>query len=346
MSAGDNIQDLRKNFAISNRWVNTIYNGYGIIKQRILRHIWQHPDIQQCIWAGIKGKGAQFKGEDDYLVPLDMSTIVHFNNYYQVRKALKEMSTQDISVYWDPTYKHFRPDDFRKGPLLNGFDVTREKRIVNIRIKKSIAQALVRVDPGEKRGTPAHFTQFDCETMQYSRCKYMQPLYLMICSYANNKNSGFQVDIETLRLRLQVEEKYKGYADLNKYILKFLQEELKRFGKWCFNHSPIKTGKTVTAISFKIFKNKTPFNYNDSWLKLQRALDGDDNMPWFKQISFDQRENFNYLLTPGMYDLDEVYKKLQHIHAGIVKKKNNREKIHSIFMYVQRALHERFPPPA
>ena len=271
-----------------------------------------------------------------------MSKIVHFNNYYQVRKALNEMSSQDIQ-YYTGNYKHCNKEDYAQGPLISGYEPTKEKRIVNIRIKKAVALLLVKIDKGD-RGLPAHFTKFDRETMAYSRCKYMLPLYLMISSYANNKNSGFEIPIDELRLRLQVEEKYQGFADMNKFILKHLQEELKRFGKYCFNYTPVKSGKTVKSLTFKIFKNKTPFNYNDTWLNIQRALDGEKDMPYYKRITFEQREEFNYLLTPGKYDLEAVYKKLEHTHANIVKNKAKGAPIKNVFNYLIKALHDAFPP--
>ena len=226
-----------------------------------------------------------------------------------------------------------------------------------IGIKRALALRMIAVDINKKTGRPAHFTKYDRETLGMwvpktderpagftgSRCKYMQPLYWLICSYAENRTSGFDISVEQLRMHLQVEEKYKGFADMNKYILKHLQAELQRFGKYCFNYSPVKDGKTVKRITFKIFKNNTPFNFNDSWLKIQSALDGANGLHYYKRLTFDQRDEFNYLLT-GKFDLDKVLKKLQHVHINIEKQRAQTHKLPNVFTYLRASLHKEFPP--
>ena len=347
----------RKEFVISNRWVNSIFTGYGVIKQRIFRYIIEQIEVQECLWASIKGKRPQING--DYPIELDMSRIVHWNNYAQVRQALREMSEDDVSIYWNESYEgKIIPEHYKKGPLLIGFNPHPSiKGKVIVGIKRALAMKMIAVDLSKKTGRPSHFTKYDRETLGMwvqkddsrpagftgSRCKYMQPLYWMICSYAENKSSGFDITMEELRMRLDVEEKYKGFADMNKYILKHLQAELQHFGKYCFNYTAHKTGKTVTKLTFKIFKNKTAFNFNDAWLKIQAALDGANNLHYYKKLKFEERDEFNYLLT-GKFNLDEVFVKLKDVHQEIEKKKNTPGRVNNVFTYLRTSLHKKFPP--
>ncbi len=336
-------QDTRNILSMSNRWTNTVYTGYGRLKQRIFL------ELLQLMQSQIKK--VMFNGGDittlipaghDFIVALDMNKVANYNNYYQVRTAVKEMSTQAIDIYADPTFKK---QEFFTLPLLNGYDATKEKRIILVRIKKNIAELMMHVDYKRNKSTgkwrAEQYVQFDRETINYSSSRYMFPLYTMISSYS--EKGGFNISVEELRLRLQVPDKYAGFDNLNRFVLKHIQEELKRCGgKYSFNYTQEKQGNKVKRLAFKVFANNVKFNYNDVWLKIQRALT--EELPHFARLTDEQREETNYLLN-GSYNLDEVLKKILKIHAVIETKKQNREKISSVFQYLLRGLHEKFPPP-
>ena len=351
----------RKEFVISNRFTNSIFNGYTLIQQRIFRYMIEQADVQQCLWASIRGKRSQLTGEGNYCFELDMSKIVHWNNYHQVREALNKMMQTQISVYWDDTFKAnpgAGADHYRTGNLVASWEPhEKEKKKVYVYVHRDIAlKWIINVDRDIKTKNPSHFTKYDRETVGMwmpktedrpaqwtgSRCKYMQPLYLLMCSYAGR--GGIDITVEQLRSLLQVEEKYKGFADMDKYILKHLQEECKRFGKYCFNYDKVKTGKTVTSLKLKIWKIKTEFNFDDAWLKIQSALDGANNLHYYKRITFEQRAEFDYLLT-GKFDLDEVLQKLKKVHDNIHKTRTNTGKLPNVFTYLRKSLHEKYPPP-
>jgi Initiator Replication protein len=331
-------KDPRTLLFISNRWVNSIYSQYGIIKQRILLELLNDPNIQKGIKASMNGnKNLLPPGNEDIIIPLDMRTIVYYNNYHQVRKAVEEMSRDTIEIYLDPTYKGWGPESYRTAPLLHGFDSTKDRRIINIKIKRSIIDLILQVD--RKNGAPLHYTKFDKETIRNSSCKYMLPMYTMLCSYGEKQ--GFTMSIEQLRLRLQIEEKYQGFDNMNKFILKHLQKELQISGKFIFNFTPVRIGKKVTALQFKVIANKSKLDPNHAWLKIQRALE--QELPYFMRFTPEQREQFNYLLT-GNYDLDQAVKKLHHIHQQIIKNKQQLRPVRNVFKYTLEVMQTAFPP--
>ncbi len=333
-------KDLKLLF-ICNRWVNTIYSNYGVVKQRILLEILKA--VQGQILQVMNGKKVvDFNiTNQGVMLQLDMSLISHHNNYFRIREAVKEMSTKPIQIYNDPTFKG--PVYF-PAPLLAGYEVTNKKRVINLYIKKQIIELLLHVDYKPDKKTREYkaqqYTKIDMAPLapELISCKYTYPLYSMICSYANR--GGFTIGIEDLRRRLQVEEKYKGFDNFHRYVLKHVQTALQATGQFGFNFEFVKTGKEIKKVVFKIFSNKK-YDPNHVWVRIVQALNKD--LPYFARFSQEQREQFNYLLN-GDKDLDKVYTKLQHIHKALVKRHQSGDAARNPFQYTLKAIHEEFPP--
>lgn len=325
---------------MSNKWVNTIYTAYGTVKQRIFLEVLQ--SLQEKILQVMRGaRVTDFKVMDIHAIDIDMSRLVHYNNYHQVRKAVKEMCEQPIRIYNDISYKTFQYAD--PTPLLHAFKATSDKKILRIGIKKNIAELLLHVDfsrSGKNAGKAFQYTKFDTLALDRVHCssKYTFPIYTKICSYG--EKSGFEMPIDELREWLQVEEKYKGFDNFHRYVLKHVQKELQISGKYGFNFSVKKTGKVVKSVVFKIFNNEK-YDPNHIWLKLRRALT--EELPYFARFTDEQREQFNYLLQG--HDLEKVYAKFQHIHKALVKRKEAGDAVNKPFIYTIRVIHDAFPPP-
>lgn len=329
--------DQQKTYScISNRWINSIFRNYGVLKQRIFREIIEQ--LQPAIKSNFQGKTILFKPGLELCLDLDMSRIMRYNNYYQVKKALKEMCTDLVDIYNDSSYKSFTKESFRPAPLLQSWEPNKG-RMVKVVIKKNIAELLMNLDK-KNVSIPIHFTLFKPLKNIEMSCKYTYPLHMLMSTYAGK--AGFTMTLEELRTRIQVEEKYKGFDNFNKKILKHVQAELKIFGQYCFNYTTIKTGKTVKKLIFKVWANTTKLDENHIWLKIQKALQED--LPHFLKFSADEREHFNYLLT-GKYNLQEVYDKLHYIHKAIEKKYNTPNRIPNVWAYTWKAMHNDFPPP-
>lgn len=337
--------DQNNTLFMSNRWAKSLYTGYGLVKQRVFMQL-----LQQCkeqilaVGNGFPMDRFDFLKTPDQTLPLalDISKISHYNNYYLVRKHIKEMCTSPVHIYSDPTFKSrqyhpAQPLFLQHKPDANG--------IVWVRMRKEIAELLLHVDTkkisehGRTRIAPKQYTSFDRNVIDRSSSKYMYPLYTMICSWAGNK--GVTVTMDELRARLQVEDKYKDTHNLIRFVLRHIQKELDIFGKYCFNFTTIKTGRTITGIQFKIWENKKAADLDHIWLQIQRALR--QELPYFMRITDDQREELNYLFT-GNYDLDAVYRKLHYVHKLLVKKKENNERTNDVFAYLLIAIHNDFPP--
>lgn len=336
---------------MSNRWYRTVYTGYGRIKQKIFLQILQQ--CQEYISAVMNYKGygdplKQFnflKSANDLELPLDMSKICHYNNYFQVRTALQEMSRDPIDIYFDPTFKK---KEYVTAPLLNCMEPFEKGKIVRLRIKKSIVELLLHVDRKKEKDpktkeeiwVPKQYCEFDRDTLKHTSTKYMWPLYTMICSWASK--GGFTMDVAELRTLLQVEEKYKGFDNLNRFVLQHVEKELQIFGLYNFSFLPIKKGRDIVAVQFKVFKSKNEINTTHAWMKFQKALNED--LPYFARLTYEQREWFNYLLT-SKYSIDEATNKLHHVHKALIKRREGGQKTYSIFDYTIKAFQNDFPPP-
>lgn len=353
MSATDQQKQKNALLFISNRWVNTIYSGYGVVKQRILLEIFQ--ELQKNIGDVMSGKRnvASFKipAGHSVCIDLDMSKIQGYNNYHNVRIAIKGMCKDPIQIYNDTSFKQ---SIYFSEPLLHWSEPGDKKYIRKIYIKKEIMELLLHVNYGwsknKQKNCASQFTQFDRSVISSRRgdgvrtgssSRYMHPLYTMICSWANE--GGFTIPVDEFRKRLDVEAKYRGMDNLNRYVIKHVQKEMKILGDYGFNYSFVKRGRTVTQIKFVIFQNKKQ-DPNHVWMKIYRALN--DDLPYYARLTELQRSQFNYLLTSG-HDLEKVLEKLQYIHKQLEKRKTEGRPVEkaAIFTYVLKGIHETFPPP-
>ncbi len=315
-----NKPDKRPLLFMGNRWVNTIYTRYGTIKQRILLQILENKLIQTSIAQVMNGRRVEefnFAPGKDIAITVDLSKISKYNNYHQVRKALEQMSKDPIRIYDDPTFKK---QVYQERPLIAGYDHTPGKKEVIIWVSSDVAKMLIYVDYQRERknGKDPHayqFTGFDAFTLRNTdkTCKYVWPLYTMICSY--KERGWFEISVEDLRRRLQLDETYKGWHEVNRRILKHVQQLFNIAGGYSFNFKGEKTGRDVTKVVFKVFKN-TKFDPNHIWLKITRALT--EELPYYMRFTELQQEKLNYLLDEKKYDLHKVYDKLQKVHKYLV----------------------------
>lgn len=356
MDQGSPDKDIITKLLLSNRWIHTIYSGYGKIKQRIFLEILEQ--VQKDCWAHYNGNKIQVNS--DILLKLDMSRVNKYhirgyNNYHQVRKAVTGMIEHDVQIFVDPDYRKLNEDveerkkQYLPAALIKGVRPTKDKKILELLIDRKVYELLCHVDYKPKKQKPGQwgpqqFSYIEKETCTRSGTKYMMPLYMLLCGYS--EKGGYNCTLNEFRSRLQIGEKYKGFDAVSK-LLQGLQKEMEIVGaKWSFNYTPVKTGKkTVTGLQFKIFANKTAYNANDSWLKLVRALEG-DKMPYFAMLTEDQRETFYYLLN-SKYDLNEVYQKLDKVHDALEKLKQSGQKLNNqrVFSYINTSFNEKFPPP-
>lgn len=344
--SSSNGTDQHKMLFMSNRWVNTIFPGYGLIKQRVFRQVLQECQVQmRAVGNGYSIEKFDFyQAQDQELIlTLDISKISHYNNYHQVRRAIGQMCSTPIAIHNDPTFKEKDPH-YITGTLFLQYARAGDGKVA-VKIKKEIALLLLHVHSklnDRRKPVPYHYTEVDTHTLDtvnhYCRSKYTYPLYALMCSY----KKGFTITVAQLRRLLDVEHKYKGFDNFNRYVLKYVQKLLQDFGgKWCFNYSTIKTGRTVTSLQFAVFENKNTINVDHTWVKIQQALCGE--LPYFARITELQREEFNYLYTGTGYDLNAVLRKLQDLHKVFVKKRDAGERF-NVFTYTRTSIHNDFPP--
>lgn len=360
----DNTPGRREMLMISNRWVWSVYPGYTLMKQRImlqaLRSLQQY--VQQ-VAGGIPVTQLlqNLQPGQDLQLRLDMSRVAHYNNYWQVRQAADEMCRQPLHVYTDNKFSQkFIPENYTPYTLFSWHEQDEgNRRFLILGLKREVAELLLHIHYGKlKHGAYGayHFTKFDTFTVDtYAtprhQSKYLWPLYVKLCAYA--QQGGITLPMADIRTLLHLvkqdpetreyTDKYKGCDAVRRKILDVVKRELDIFGQYSFNYKVNMKGRTADSVTFKVYKN-TKYDPNHVWLKLQKAITVE--LPHFARLTDDQRDQFHYLLLPQYSDkLEKVLKKVQHIERAIQKRALERRPVRNVMNYILQALHEQYPPP-
>jgi plasmid replication initiation protein len=196
----------------------------------------------------------------------------------EVRKRYIETDTGDKNLF-DNLVLYFKPEDLE--PVISG-----EKNNSKIyKALKSLNQKNIQVETKEnwitmvfinyaehKKGSHIeievsrkllpllvnlanNYTAYSLNVALSLKSEYSQRFY-EICSQWKNAG-GFKIDVEELKERFGISDKYKEFKDFRKRVLEPAKKELKDlFDKGeCdlyFNYSEIKQGRKITTISFKI----------------------------------------------------------------------------------------------
>lgn len=98
-----------------------------------------------------------------------------------------------------------------------------------------------------------NYSQYVLEVAFNSSSPYTMKLYQFISHWKDKKR--ITVKLDDLRDLLQLENKYQKPKDLRKFILEPVAKDLKeRADVWYELKEPIKTGRSITGYTFKIFR--------------------------------------------------------------------------------------------
>lgn len=160
------------------------------------------------------------------------------NNNTKIYKAIKSLRRKDITIENEKEWK-----------LLGLINKATHKKgsHIEIEVDQEILPLFVNLANS--------YTAYSLNVALSLKSEYSQRFY-EICSQWKNAG-GFKIDIEELKERFGINNKYKDYYDFKRFVVESAKKELKiLFDKGeCdlyFNYSEIKQGRKITTISFKI----------------------------------------------------------------------------------------------
>lgn len=166
-----------------------------------------------------------------------------------VKKALKTLRTRSFEYdnrldEEDPNYHWFETG------FINYGDWDKNTGQVEIEVSKKILPFFVELT---KR-----YTEYSLTVAMSLRSKWSQRMYEMCSQWKSS--GGFNIDIEEIRKRFKIEDKYSRYATLKGKILDVAHKELKDLYEngQCdlyFEYSEVKTGRSVKSLRVKVISS-------------------------------------------------------------------------------------------
>ena len=190
-------------------------------------------------------------------------------------------------------------------------------------MEKRVAKMLIDIDL-DKYTRPVNYTKYIFEIAQSARTKYTSRIYKLIASW--KAKGDFLISFDEFRTMLGVEDKYKYFRDVKKYILLPVQKELLEKADCWFNCEAndfiVKKGRQVTYLHFKVFsqeylqKELQLKDYIRYLLRTHYSFSNDD----LEEINliFQTSNNMSSILEKISYTQDVIHKS----NAPIANTKN------------------------
>jgi plasmid replication initiation protein len=209
------------------------------------------------------------------------------SNYKKLRIALRSLATKYVIL--QDTEKIIEETTF-----LSYFKLDKENDIIQVRFDKSLKPFLLQL---QTRFTKLSFKKILSFGSQYTIRFYeiLEVRTSIYNKYKNNHELKFEYKLNELKEmllgdfnekteRLEIPKSYHIYGNFKKKVLDVAKKELKEKGDYYFEYEPIKTGRKVTAIKFKIHKNieKVKKDFRDK--KRQFLLNGEEKQLVAEQI--------------------------------------------------------------
>lgn len=168
---------------------------------------------------------------------------------HHIKEALKQLRQR--SFEWQNEYDEEDPrhEWFEVG-FINYGDWT-TTGLIEVEVSKKILPFFVEL--ADK------FTEYSALVAISLRSKWSQRFYELCCQW--RVAGGFQLEVSKLREMLMLEDSYKRYASLKKYVIEVARKELQELydkgqSDVCFAYSELKNGRSVDALKFKVLTSK------------------------------------------------------------------------------------------
>ena len=191
------------------------------------------------------------------------NTGVGSNIYTEIKKDLKKLSDKSVWIdNEDGSETLFRWIDTTT--LKRGENGLAKKGKIDVILSESLRPYLI--------GLKQNFTKYRLFNVLVLKSKHSIRLYELFKSYLYL--GKWKVSVELLKEILDITDKYSKYQDFNKRVLKQAVEEINNITDLWITYEPIRTGRFITDINFKIKEKEGEQLVFDTWLKqCERLLD-------------------------------------------------------------------------
>jgi len=277
---------------IQNNYVTKAQTDFTMMQQRLFTYIIYR--LQEHILT-LKNKAIanvnnleffQKDGKPKEYIDIDipLHIIGRPSEYNHIRKTAVSMMAKNVRIVMDTAdkpFERFKPI-FMHVDVYNDDGTTRKQKyssLLPVRIDIDVAKTLVHVD--WKDGRPANYTAFLFDVAMCCNNKYTPIIYKFLSKWktgrGGKKTISHSIDIQDFRNMLNLGDKYKGYDDLKRRILRPVQKEIAANGDFHFEISETRVGKAVTKINF-IYKYPADKTYENNLYYVKQAAAKARNM--------------------------------------------------------------------
>ena len=115
------------------------------------------------------------------------------------------------------------------------------------------------------------FTKYDIRNIIALRSVYSFRMYELLKSRSYRADL-LTIDVDDLKETLDVETKYKNYADFKRFVLLQGQKDLTKSCDISYTFDEIKEGKKVKTLTFKVFENRPDKAKKDGEIMVKKAV--------------------------------------------------------------------------
>lgn len=191
--------------------------------------------------------------EDEPVVTIDISILKKYlgwtegmvwNRFYKDLDDISiRLNSKPIATMW------VEPEKYERVWFLSKYSLDMKRSEVSFTIHKGLIPHLTQLKQ--------NFTSYQLINIPNLSSVYAIRIYGLLCQYLRIGNRKFA--LQDFKSKIGAPDKYK-YNDVKKRVILPAQKQLKENTNISFDFHEIKTGRSVTALQFIIFKNTTTSN--------------------------------------------------------------------------------------
>lgn len=320
-----------------NHLTEASYN-YSLIQERIMNSVIYL--LQDSIRLRMMGKDYRqlslFNNNNNIVLDIPLRLIASKSQYSSVKESCKELAGLVVEIrYTDKCQNEKR----LKYTGLFKVDLPEERTrtsFMRLEIDPDVAKILININLNDRQ-KPINFTKYYFKTAIEASKKYTPRLYKLLCCYRSR--GYFEISLLEFKKMLGIEDKYKEYRDLKKYVLKPVQEDLIRMGADCWfdcddRNFTIREGNTVKGLFFKVITQQNIISDENNRKLIKEMLSKDFK---FTRKNLDEIDELIEKEEPLI-----IIKKLDRLRFIINQKHLTKNKIICPQNYVLKSLISEF----
>ena len=195
--------------------------------------------VMQFIIAKIKPTDTEFKRYEIPIVEIaDMAQISTANMYPFAKNLMYEMVTKFIMLE-DKANDHIKAFNYFT-------ELEYQSGVLTVELNRNIHQLFLNIKKNK-----THFTAYELTEFMTLSSVHAQRIYELVKQYSKSRQRERVIELSELKKMLNIENKYKLYANFRKRVLDFSKEHIEENTNLRFKWKGItKRGRKVVAIRF------------------------------------------------------------------------------------------------